>query len=115
MDTSYIELKAIMDNQYEIRSRTGSPASDFHDVIIDLLHRHGIRTRQDDGNNPIVTFSIPQTEPSSFILGLRYTKRDNTKTEDHFLFRQGNPIKYLRGKRLEELMPEYEGAHKLQR
>lgn len=115
MDTSHDELKSIMDNQYAVRERTGRPTADFHDLIIDLLNRHGVRTRQDNGSNPIVTFSIPQTEPSSFVLGLRYTKRDGKKTEDHFLFRQGHPLEYLRGKRLERLMPEYQGTHKLQR
>lgn len=115
MNTSYDELKAIMDIQYEVRSKTGAPTHDFHDLIIELLDKHGIRTRQDDGHNPEITFSIPITEPNSFVLGLRYTKKDSTKTEDHFLFRQGEPIQYLRGKRLEELLPEYKGAHKLQR
>lgn len=115
MDTSYDELKAIMDNQYEVREKTGSPTPEFHDLIIDLLSKNGIQTRQDDGANPIVTFSIPQTDQDSFVIGLRYTKNDGTKAEDHFLFKQGNPIEYLRGKRLERLMPEYRGAHKLQR
>lgn len=115
MNTSYDELKVIMDNQYEVRERTGRPTSNFHDLIIDLLSRNGIQTRQEDGANPVVTFSIPQTEPDSFVIGLRYTKLDGTKTEDHFLFRKDNPIEYLRGKRLEKLMPEYNGAHKYQR
>lgn len=115
MDTSYDELKAIMDTQYEVRERTGRPTADFHNLIIDLLSRNGILTRQDNGVNPKITFSIPQTEPDSFVIGLRYTKRNGTKTEDHFLFRKDNPIEYLRGKRLEELMPEYDGAHKHQR
>jgi len=100
MDTSYDELKQIMDNQYEVRESTGSPTSDFHDLIINLLGRYGIRIRQDHGSNPIVTFSILQSELNSFVIGLRYTKRDGTKTEDHFLFRLGSSIEYLRGRGL---------------
>lgn len=114
-DTSYDELKAIMDNQYEVKARTGSPTPDFHDLIVNLLENNGIKLRQDDGINPIATFSIPQSDPQSFIIGLRYTKKNGTKTEDHFVFRQGQPIQYLRGKRLEKLMPEYKEAHNLQR
>lgn len=115
MDTSYDELKAIMDHQFATRELTGHSTPDFHDLIIDLLDRHGRRIRQDDGQDPKVTFSIPQTDPTSFVLGLRYTKNNGTKTEDHFLFRRGEPIQYLSGKRLEKLMPEYSGTHKLQR
>lgn len=68
MGTSYDELKSIMDNQCAVRERTGRPTADFHDLIIDLLNRNGVRTRQDNGVNPVVTFSIPQTEQNTFVL-----------------------------------------------
>lgn len=115
MNTSYAELKIIMDNQYRVRERTGSPTSNFHDLIISLLHKYGIKIRQDDGTDPKITFSIPKSEPDTFVIGLRYIKKNGTKTEDHFLFKKGLSIEYLRGKRLEKLMPEYIGAHKHQR
>lgn len=110
MDTSFDELKILTDAVYS----GNSPAS-FHQQIVDLLERHGIKLRQDDGSDPEATISHPTTLPGSMVVGLRYTKEDRTKTEDHFLFQHGKEIKRLYGKRLEKLLPEYKGAHKLQR
>ncbi len=115
MDTSYDELKTIMDYQYFIREQSGHATPDFHDLIVNLLDSYGIKLRQRDGSNPIATVSIPTSRRQSFVVGLRYTKLDGTKTEDHFLFEFGNPIRRCYGKKLERLLPEYRGAHKLQR
>ena len=49
------------------------------------------------------------------VVGVRYTKNDGTKTEDHFVFQPGQAIEKHYGKNLEELLPEYKGVHKLQR
>lgn len=110
MDTSFDELKTITDRVY-----SGDIPLDFHQSIVGILVNYGIGLRQDDGSNPKVTISHPTSLPGSVVVGLRYTKEDGTKTEDHFLFQQGQPITRCYGKKLEELIPEYKGAHKLQR
>lgn len=110
MDTSFDELKIITDAVY-----SGNPPSDFHQQIVNLLTSHGIRLRQDDGVDPKVTISHPTTLPGTMVVGVRYTKNDRTKTEDHFLFQPGLQIERCYGKRLEELFSEYKGTHKLQR
>lgn len=110
MDTSFDELKIITDQVY-----SGNPSADFHQRIVNLLANHRIRLRQKDGSNPNVTISHPTSLPGSMVIGLRYTKRDGTKTEDHFLFRPGRAIERCYGKKLEELLLEYKGVHKLQR
>jgi len=110
MDSSFDELKIITDQVY-----SGNPPIDFHQRIVDLLANHGIKLRQKDGTNPKVTISHPTSLSESMVVGLRYTKSDGTKTEDHFLFQRGRVIKRCYGKRLESLLPEYKGTHKLQR
>ena len=112
MDTSFVELKAITDQMYSDRPLSRAV---FHQRIVDLLANHRIRLRQRDGSNPQVTISHPTSLPGSMVVGLRYTKLDGTKTEDYFLFQPGRAIERCYGKRLEQLLPEYKGAHKLQR
>ncbi len=111
MDTSFNELKVITDFVYS----SGNIPPDFHQQIVKILIKYGINLRQKDGSNPKVTISHPTSLPSSMVVGLRYTKKDGTKTEDHFLFHQGQSIEKCYGKKLEKLLPEYEGAHKFQR
>lgn len=110
MDTSFDELKAITDAIY-----SENPQGDLHLQIVNILNNHGIRFRQDDGVNPEITISHPTTRQGTMVVGLRYTKNDGTKTEDHFLFQSDLPIEKHYGKKLEELFPEYKGTHKLQR
>lgn len=110
MDASFDELKAITDLVYR-----GNSQPDFHQQIVDLLVRHGINLRQDDGSDPKATISHPTSLSGSMVVGLRYTKDDGTKTEDHFLFQPREPIGKYYGKSLEKLLAEYKGAHKLQR
>lgn len=110
MDTSFDELKAITDQVY-----SGHVPANFHRRIVDLLVSHGIGLRQKDGSDPKVTISHPTSLLGSMVIGLRYTKLDGTKTEDHFLFQQGRAIGRCYRRRLEKLLPEYKGAHKLQR
>ena len=97
-------------NSGEIISRT-----DFHNQVLTILGNSGIRIRQNDGVNPVVTVSYPISLPESIVVGLRYTKNDGTKTEDHFIFQEGRAIEKCYGKKLARLMPEYKGTHKLQR
>ncbi len=115
MDTSYDDLKIIMDHQYSVREKTGKPTPDFNELIVDLLFGHGIKLRQKDGTNPRVTFSISTSIANAFVVGVRYTKENGSKTEDLFLFRKNQPItKGYKGK-LEQVLPEYKGTHKLNR
>lgn len=108
MDSSFDELKVITDQVY-----SGNPPTDFHQKIMNLLVSHGIRIRQKDGTNPIVTISHPTNLVGSMVVGLRNIKKDGSKTEDHFLFQRGQVIDKCYGKKLEKLLPEYRGAHKL--
>lgn len=110
MDNSFNELKIVTDQVY-----SGNQPINFHQSIVDILVNYGIKLRQDDGSNPKVTISHPTSLPDSMVVGLRYTKNDGTKTEDHFLFQQGQPIERCYGVKLEKLLPEYKGTHKLQR
>jgi len=112
MDTSFDELKIITDQIYSDHPLIPTV---FHQRIVDLLANHGIGLRQDDGSDPKVTISHPTSLPGSMVIGLRYTKLNGTKTEDHFLFQSGRTIEKCYRKRLEELFPEYKGTHKLQR
>jgi len=108
MDASFNELKLITDQVY-----SGNPPTHFHQKTLDILANHGIKLRQKDGSNPKVTISYPINLPGSMVVGLRYTKKNGTKTEDHFLFQHGQIIERCYGKRLEKLLPEYKGTHKL--
>lgn len=89
--------------------------------ILDLLSRHGIKVRQDDGDLKQITVSIPTSIDNAFVIGLRYVKADGTRTEDHFLCQEdadknGVPIEIepqYKG-RLEFRLPEYRGTHKQQ-
>lgn len=110
MDASFDELKVITDQVY-----SGNYPTDFHQRIVNLLANHRISLRQDNGSNPQETISHPNSLPGSMVVGLRYTKNSGTKTEDHFLFQPGQAIKRFYGKKLEGLLPEYKGTHKLQR
>ena len=82
---------------------------------MDLLKEYGIKLRNKDGVFAYLTYSIPISKKDAIVLGLRYIKKDNTYTEDLFLFQKRSKIvKYYKG-RGEEVMPEYKGTHKLQR
>lgn len=112
MNTSFDELKLITDSIYSgiVPSRV-----EFHDQIVDILSRNGIKVRQNDGENPKVTVSHPSSQPESMVVGLRYKKKDGTKSEDLFLFEKDKKIEpYYRGK-LEKIFPEYKNSHKLDR
>lgn len=82
--------------------------------ILALLACEGIGTRKDDGLLRQIMVSIPTSVSSAYVIGLRYLKRDRTQTEDDFSFVKGSPIgRYYKGI-LEEMWPEYRGAHKQQ-
>ncbi len=107
-DTSYAELKAITDEVYA----TGNPG--WSHKILALLEKHGIRPRQKDGALHRVTFSIAKSQTETFVVGLRYQKRDSTFTEDTFIFIPGKPIEGPCRTQIEKLLPEYKDTHKFQ-
>ncbi|MCG2722726.1 MAG: hypothetical protein L6290_12055, partial [Thermodesulfovibrionales bacterium] len=66
-----------------------------------------------------INISIPTSIKNSYVIGLRYVKKDGTHTEDHYLIKReikenDKEIVYLRGQRLEKLLIEYRGTHKQQ-
>lgn len=107
-NTTFNELKQITDEVYSGK-RTGW-AQDAGNVLFKF--KKGFKLRQDDGQLVQTNFSIPKSKPDCFVIGLRYIKRDQTFTEDHFLFEKDKPIIYYRGKRLECFLKEYKGTHK---
>ena len=87
--------------------------------IINLLSKHNINIRKDDGDMVQINLSIPKILINDLVIGLRYIKKDKTFTEDHFLCKTdvatGNfVINPYYGKYLEEFLEEYKGTHKYQ-
>ena len=58
---------------------------DVEREILGLLLRQGIRIRQQDGELMQINLSVPTSTQDTFVIGLRYLKKDKTYTEDHFL------------------------------
>lgn len=113
MDQSYTELKQITDRVYGELAQGRRVR--YRDEVVVLFERNGIRLRQRDGTLHDVTISIPTSVPDAIVVGLRYIKSDGTKTEDLFLFQQGNHIVTGYRGRLERRVREYAGTHKLDR
>ncbi len=94
-------------------------ANNLLQEVINLLRGKNIKLRQDDGELRQINISIPTSIKNSFVIGLRYKKRDKTLTEDHFLIKKEieateNEIIKYQGKKLEQLLTEYKGTHKHQ-
>lgn len=109
MNNSYEELKSLTDVYYagiKIINRQ---------EILNLLNKYSIKVRRDGGTLDYITISIPKTVGGGIVVGLRYMKKDGTKTEDLFLFSKGKPIEKGYKGRLEKILKEYKGTHKLQR
>lgn len=88
--------------------------SNMEKEILALLDSQGIRIRLDDGELKQLTVSKPTSVTSGFVIGLRYTKRDGTQTEDHFSVEKGHPIQRHYKGTLECKWPDYRGTHKQQ-
>jgi hypothetical protein len=85
----------------------------FRNEVIKLLSENDIKRREDDGEQIQINTSIPTTIEDLLVTGLRYSKRDGSPTEDHFLFQKNSQkIKKYYGKGLEQVLPEYKGTHK---
>lgn len=105
MSDAYMTIESIWNRYF-----SGS-AIDVPKEILDLLLRENIRIREKDGTLKQINISRPTSMPNSFVVGLRYMKKDGRPTEDHFLCRTGCPIEMHYGKRLEKVLPEYKGTH----
>lgn len=113
MDQSYTELKEITDRVYE--GQAEGKQINFAKDVVNLLGRYGIRLRQKDGILHQVNISIPTSVANAIVVGLRYSKSNGSKTEDLFLFQQGTSIVSGYKGRLEGIIREYSGTHKLNR
>lgn len=108
MSNPFNELKEITDSVY------AGYETDFANATLALLERNGIKIRQKDGSLCQVNISIPKSRSDSILVGFRYTKKDGSNTEDHFLFEKGHDIvPFYKGK-IEKILPEYKGTHKAQ-
>lgn len=115
MNYTYSALQSIWNRHPDIDFATVE-----HEIRA-LLSGQGIRMRQDDGELRQITLSRPTTIENSFVIGLRYMKRDGTCTEDHFLCRRDyqpsfatQEIEPYYKRQLEPRLPEYRGTHKQQ-
>ena len=106
MENSYEEFKAITDKYY-----TDWQMPEIC-IFVALLDRYGIKLRKKDGELQEVTFSVPKSMGGALVLGFRYQKKNETFSEDLFLFRKGKPIQRGYRGELEEIVPEYRGTHK---
>jgi hypothetical protein len=111
MKDAYSELEGIWSRCIENNRKN------MVDEILDLLKEQGtrgIRIRQDNGELRQLTLSRPTSVNSSFVIGLRYVKRNGKQTEDLFPGERGRPIKgYYKGS-LQRQWTEYRGTHDLQ-
>ncbi len=87
--------------------------------VVTLLSEKDIKLRQDDGDLVQINISIPKSVNDSFVIGLRYLKKDETPTEDHFLIKKEiepdeKEIQVFYKGKLEREFLEYKGTHKQQ-
>lgn len=108
-DNSYQEIKKITDSIYngELKNPTA-------EIFLEILNKYGVKLRQKDGVFYHITFSIPQSQKDCILIGVRYKKKDNNFTEDHFLFQKNFCMRKFYKRQIEEVLPEYKGTHKKQ-
>lgn len=107
-NNSYRQLKIITDEYYANKRTT------VKSDIIKILTKNNIKSREKDGKFYSITVSIPKSRKDCILIGIRYLKKDQSFTEDHFLFEKNKQIqRYYRGK-IEKELKEYKGTHKYQ-
>lgn len=107
MNDPYEQFKKITDKYYTDWNMPNI------NVFVELLNRYGIKLRQKDGELHEITFSKPESKEEALVLGVRYKKKDNSYSEDLFLFQQGEKIeKGYKGRLEKGIIPEYSGTHK---
>ena len=109
MENSYEELKLITDKYYTDWIVPGV------NVFIELLRKYRIETcKRKDGILYEVNFSIPKSVKDGIVVGFRYKKKDNSFSEDLFLFQKNKKIiKGYRGSLENSILVEYSETHKL--
>jgi hypothetical protein len=110
MATDYLDLKRQTDDYYSGKI----DKKIVFGTALRLLKNQGIKLRQDDGRLVQLNISIPISRPKTIVLDLRYIKKDRTNSEDYFLFQNNKRIQSFYGRKLEKILPEYKGAHKIQ-
>lgn len=115
MNKTYSELNRIW-NAYISQEK-----KDFSDDVHNILTLQGIGLREDGSILKQITISTPTKETDSYVVGLRYLKKDNTYTEDQYFCPKNKPARYLDKEiklypknKLEILLAEYKGTHKQQ-
>lgn len=108
-DNSYRDMKIVTDSIYSGKLKNPT-AEDF----LEILNKYGIGLRQKDGVFNHITYSIPKSQKDCILIGVRYSKKDHTFTEDHFLFQKDCCIRKFYRRQIEKVLPEYKGAHKKQ-
>ena len=112
---------ADMTTKYEQVKNIHKLAVETHDPnelrgIPSLLNDWGFKCREDDGELRWTNLSIPTSVGETITIGLRYTKRDESLTEDLFEISEVDPnvvTPHYQG-RYQKLRSEYEGTHKQQ-
>jgi hypothetical protein len=111
MNNTYSSLEEIW-NRYLAGER-----QNLMSASLNLLSAHGIQMRTNDGELKQITISKPTSVKNTFVLGLRYLKKDASYSEDHFVCQKDQPSalepieRYYQGK-LERKYQEYKGTHK---
>ena len=105
---SYLELRTITDAVYA----DSLGKSEAFKQAYAVLSKYGIRLRDKDGTNPVMTLSPP--DDNTLVMGVRYVKVGGGNTEDHFLFSRDTDLYRCKGKELERILPQYKGSHELQ-
>lgn len=108
-DNSYQDIKKITDSIYS--GRLKNPTAE---IFLETLNKYGVKLRQKDGAFDHITYSIPQSQKDCILIGVRYKKKNNTFTEDHFLFQKNFCIRKFYKRQIEKVLPEYKGTHKKQ-
>ena len=108
--SSYDDLKEILD---EVNAGLANGEQiKYGERVLKLLEDLGKKVRSKDGALRYLNVSYPQSIPDSFLIGLRYVKKDGSLTEDHFLFRKNMHIKSFYKGTVEQELPEYKSTHK---
>jgi len=94
-----------------ISFNVGTP--EFNESV-QILCDNQIKLRGKDGVPKRATISIPISKTNTFVLGIRYQKKDNTDAEDAVIFEVDKPPNPLYKGKIEKYLLEYKDTHKRQ-
>jgi hypothetical protein len=121
MEDSYVRIESIFEREVKQKGFVTMPNTISFSVnthefseCIQILNDCGRNLRGKDGVPKRATLSIPISIKDIFVLGIKYQKRNDTLTEDHFTFEPDKPPEpYYKGK-MQKLLTEYKDTHKRQ-